>query len=123
MCKKLLMASLTLMLLSGTVYGQKARFIRRMDPNFIPYVDSPTPVQQQWMRDNFWKMIGYSPYFDSRLSWYPETWIYFDLYAIYVGSEQSREHPDWILKDASGNNMYIPWDCGSGRGQYAADPS
>jgi hypothetical protein len=34
------------------------------------------------------------------------------------------QHPDWILKDASGNRMYIPWGCGGGScPQYAGDIS
>jgi len=34
------------------------------------------------------------------------------------------QHPEWILKDANGNRLYIPWGCSNGTcPQYAADTS
>jgi hypothetical protein len=67
-------------------------------------------------------MRCYSPYFDSRLSWFPNAWVYKDLYAVYVRSEAADRHPEWILKDASGKRLYIPYDCAKGTcPQYAAD--
>ena len=34
----------------------------------------------------------------------------------------AKEHPDWILKDASGSRLYIPYNCDGGAcTQYAAD--
>lgn len=102
----------------------RVRFLKRQDPSFDPYTNAPSPTQQQWMRDRFWRMMQYSPYFDSKLAWYPGGLVYFDLYAIYVGSNLAAEHPEWILRDASGNRLYIPWGCGGGTcPQYAADVS
>jgi hypothetical protein len=71
-----------------------------------------------------WRMVVWSPYFDSRTSWYANGWVYDDAYAIYKGSPMEREHPEWILKDASGNRLYIPFACSGGTcPQYAGDIS
>lgn len=82
------------------------------------------PVWQDWILGHFHRMLVYSPYFDSRLSWYPDGIVYIDLYAIYVNNTLAAEHPNWILKDANRNNLYIPWGCSRGAcPQYAGDPS
>jgi hypothetical protein len=89
---------------------------------FDVFTDSPSPAQRQWFEDNAWRMLVYSPYFDHRLSWYPNGWVYLDLYAIYVGSPVAAQHPDWILRDQKGNPLYIPYDCSGGTcPQYAGD--
>jgi hypothetical protein len=76
----------------------------------------------RWIRQHFWRMTTYSPYFDSRLRWYRHAWVYRDLYAIYAGGGLARRHPDWILRDESGGPLYIPFDCGGGScPQYAGD--
>jgi hypothetical protein len=67
-------------------------------------------------------MLTYSPYFDTRLSWYPNGFAYIDSYAIYTSSPIVSQHPEWILKDAQGNYLYIPWGCSNGScPQFAAD--
>lgn len=49
--------------------------------------------------------------------------VYKDLYALYVDEDLAAQHPDWILKDAQGNKLFIPWGCANGTcPQYAADP-
>jgi hypothetical protein len=54
----------------------------------------------------------------------PAAWVYMDSYAIYVNSPLIRQHPEWILKDASGKYLYIPWGCSNGTcPQYAGDIS
>ena len=79
-------------------------------------------AQRQWMRDHYARMRTWAPYFDSRLDWYPNAWAYRDAYAIYRGSDLARAHPEWILKDAGGSKLYIPWGCTGGTcPQYAAD--
>src|SRR5258708_36319206 len=76
------------------------------------------------MRRHLWRMLVYSPYFDSRLSWYPNGLAYLDLYAIYTGAALATQHPEWILKDATGNKLYIPWGCSNGAcPQFAGDIS
>ena len=68
------------------------------------------------------RMLVFSPYFDSRLSWYPNGWVYKDLYAIGVGSSMASAHPDWILRDSAGQALYIPFACSGGTcPQYAGD--
>jgi hypothetical protein len=92
------------------------------------FTDAPTLDLQQWMSDHFWRMVVFSPYFDSRTRWYPNGWIYIDSYAIYVQPpswmpDLAAAHPDWILHDAAGKRLYIPWGCDAAGGcpQYAAD--
>src|SRR5262249_3572193 len=100
----------------------KVHFVKGAGSSFDSYTRNPGVDQQQWMRDHFWRMRAYTPYFDQRLSWYPDAWVYKDLYAIYVGGSVARQHPEWILKDASGNLLYIPNGCSNGScPQYAAD--
>jgi hypothetical protein len=97
-------------------------FARAADSSFDAYTSSPTTTQQQWMRDHFRRMRTYAPYFDSRLSWYPDAWAYKDVYAIYTGTTSASQHPEWILRDASGQRLYIPYACSNGTcPQYAAD--
>ena len=77
------------------------------------------------MREHFWRQKTYAPYFDARTSWYPNAWTYKDLYAIYVdgrGEVKPDQHDDWILKDAQGKRLYIPYNCHDGScSQYAGD--
>jgi Hypothetical glycosyl hydrolase family 15 len=80
-----------------------------------------TEANGEWMRQHFTRMITYSPFFDSHTKWYSNAWLYQDAYAIYVGSSLAKEHPSWILKDAHGNPLYIPYD--SPPSQYAGDIS
>jgi hypothetical protein len=101
----------------------KMKFVFRTHGGSDVFTDSPTAAQQQWMRDHFWRMMVFSPYFDTKTSWFPNGWLYFDSYAIYVDSELSRQHPEWILKDASGNLIYIDYLEGGVNYQYAADVS
>jgi hypothetical protein len=113
---------------SGGIYAEPApgpaagsvRFVRVTDPDFGPYLRGRRFAG--WMRRHFWRVITYSPYFDSRLRWYRNAWVYRDLYAIYRGSVQAERHPDWILRDAQGSPLYIPFDCTGGTcPQYAGD--
>jgi hypothetical protein len=98
------------------------RFAKAATTNFDPYTRDPTPAQQQWMRTHYWRMRAYSPYFDSRLWWFPNAWVYKDLYAIYRDEPLAEARPDWILRDAVGNRLYIPFECSGGVcTQYAGD--
>ena len=74
------------------------------------------------MKAHYWRMRAYAPYFDSRLSWASKAWAYQSAYAIYPGSAVDTQHPEWILRDAAGNKLYIPFGCSGGKcTQYAAD--
>jgi hypothetical protein len=102
----------------------RVRFVRLSDPGLDVHTNAPTSSVQQWFRDKFWRMAVFQGYFDSRTSWYPNGLVYINAYAIYPGSDVQRTHPEWILKDASGNLLFIPWGCASGTcPQFAADIS
>ena len=106
----------------GAVEPGHVHFVQTAKSSFDRYTSNPTPALQQWMRDHYWRMLTYAPYFDSRLAWYPNAWAYQDLYAIYPGQSLAAQHPEWILKDASGNPLYIPFACSNGScSQYAGD--
>jgi hypothetical protein len=98
-------------------------FIEKTNPNTDSLTNSPTATTQQWMRDHWKRAIVYTTYWDSKLSWFPNAWVYLDSYAIYAtDSTLINQHPDWILKDGAGNRLYIPFDCnGTTCTQYAAD--
>src|SRR4051794_140328 len=100
----------------------RVQFMRSADSAFDAFTNSPTAAQQDWMGAHYWRMRAYSPYFDSRLAWSPKAWVYQSAYAIYVGGAVARAHPDWILRDAAGNKLYIPFGCKNGTcPQYAGD--
>lgn len=97
---------------------------------FDPFIVDSTPETRRWMRSHYWRMRGYPPFFDRALDWAPPSGFYSDLYAIYRnerfdGAPDARlvlRRPDWVLRDAAGNALYIPFDCSGGScPQYAAD--
>ena len=99
------------------------RFAKVANSAFDSYTRNPSQAQIDWMRAHYARLLTYTPYFDSRLSWFPDGWVYKDLYAIYVGTPLATQHPEWILRDANGNLLYIPYACSGGTcTQYAADP-
>jgi hypothetical protein len=100
----------------------RVRFAQRQSSAFDRYTNNPTPTQQQWFRDHFARMMEFSPYFDSKTSWYPGAQIYVNSHAIYNPSSDATQHSDWILKDAQGRNVFINWNCNGGTcPQFAAD--
>jgi hypothetical protein len=100
----------------------RVHFMQSAESDFDVYTGNPSVAQQQWMRDHYARMKTWAPYFDSRLGWYPNAWAYRDAYAIYRTSDRASAHPEWILKDASGTKLFIPYGCGGGTcPQYAAD--
>ena len=97
-------------------------FLGGSTPAFDRYTRSRDPVYGEFLRRHFWRLVVYSPYFDNKTSWYPRAWVYRDAYAIYPGSALAAGHPQWILKDAAGRPLYIPFQCAQGScPQYAAD--
>ena len=116
-----LLAAILLALTVGSASGGVPFFVIA-DSSFDRYTADPTADDEQWMAAHYARMLAYSPYFDSRLAWFPNAWVYTDLYALYVGSADALSHPDWILRDATGTRLYIPYACGGGTcPQYAAD--
>jgi hypothetical protein len=98
------------------------QFFVNASSGFDRWTRSATVEQQASMREYYFRMLTYSSYFDSRLSWYPNAWVYKDSYALYEDSDVHVEHPEWVLRDSDGNELYIPYGCSSGTcPQYAAD--
>jgi len=90
--------------------------------DFDQWTSAPTEAQKQFMRDHYFRMLTYAPYFDSRLAWYPNALEYRDAYAIYRSDTVWQENPDWVLKDKDGQMLYIPYGCSGGScPQYAGD--
>lgn len=97
-------------------------YVENAIASFNPFTVAPDLGQQQWFQNHFAAMIVYPPYFDSRLSWFPNAYAYSDFYGIAKGSWEENVHPEWILHDQNGNWLYLPWGCGGGTcALYAAD--
>jgi hypothetical protein len=104
----------------------EVKFLRHAGSAFDPYLTGSSPSQRQWMRDRYWRMRGYPPFFTwYALDWAPPTHFYMDLYAIYNddwGNQFIEDNPQWVLRDAQGRALYIPFACSGGTcPQYAAD--
>jgi hypothetical protein len=98
------------------------RIARGAESSFDVYTSSPTAGQKAFMLSHYWRLRAYSPYFDSRLSWSSDTWVYQDAYAIYPNTPEATQHADWILKDPAGNKLWVQYGCSGGScTQYAAD--
>ena len=91
---------------------------------FDSYTSAPNTSTQQWLAQHMAGMTVFTPYFDSRTWWYPNGYVYQDLYAVMPGSWVQSAHPEWIAHDQYGNWLYIPWNCGGGScPQFAGDIS
>lgn len=99
----------------------KVGFFKHANTAFDSYTTKPDAKQQQWMQSHYQGILTYTPYFDARLSWYPNAWFYIDSYAIYVNSDIAQKHPEWIMQDAQKNRLYIPWECHGKCEQFVGD--
>src|SRR5690349_18963908 len=83
------------------------------------YTTNPTQATIQFMNAHWPRLTTWSGYWDqgNKLSWYSNAWVYFDSYAIYSDPNNTfyaqllQQHPDWVLRDSSGNPLYINYDC------------
>jgi hypothetical protein len=85
-----------------------------------------TAAHAGWINRHFYRMLVYAPHFRDvgAEGWYGRGLVYDDAYAVYTGSRMASEHPAWILKDAAGRRLYIPFECSRGAcPQYAGDIS
>jgi hypothetical protein len=102
----------------------QVNYVIGTDSSWDQYTSNPSAAIEQWFLTNSWRIKTFSPYFDSRLKWDPNAWVYLDLYAIYKNGALATTHPEWVLKDPNGNKLFIPWGCSGGTcPQYAADIS
>lgn len=100
----------------------QVRFYNIADSDFDVYSKAPSDAIKSWMRERYTRMQTYSPYFDKRLAWYPNAWVYKDSYAIKPHWSEFRDHPEWVLRGVNGELLYIPWGCDEGTcPQYAGD--
>ncbi|HEX4277445.1 MAG TPA: NPCBM/NEW2 domain-containing protein [Bryobacteraceae bacterium] len=91
-------------------------------PYLDQYTDAPNASLQLWFQSHFMRMGVFSPYFDTRTSWYQNALVYINLYGIIPGTDLYNQHPEWILHDQQGNRLFIPWGCSGGTcGSYAGD--
>ena len=93
---------------------------------FDSYITSATSAQKTWMNDHYSRMRGFAPFFNQALSWAPPADFYQDIYALYRNDPRDQalmeQHPDWVLRDAQGNRLFIQYACdGTTCSQYAAD--
>lgn len=97
-------------------------FVKRTASQDTSYLNEPSLATEEWINRHFWRAEVFNPYFNDKTSWYHHGWAYKDLYAIYPGSSFAGEHPNWILRNGSGEPLYIPWGCSGGTcPQYAGD--
>jgi hypothetical protein len=96
------------------------RYVKMTSTASDRFTDAPTAGLARLMRERFWRIVGFTPYFDARTAWHPGALVYKNLYGI--RARKAARHPDWLLRDRSGRRLYIPWGCSRGRcAQYAAD--
>jgi RNA polymerase sigma factor (sigma-70 family) len=100
------------------------RIFKRTDPQFDKYTIGPDQKMSRWFAAHFWGMAVFSPYFDTRLNSVKRPWLIIDCYGINVKDEAATQHPEWVLKDAAGQPLYVPYSCSEGKcEQFAADIS
>jgi hypothetical protein len=91
--------------------------VQHTSPAFDAVTNDPSPSAAAWMRERYFRMVVFSPYFDTRVAWYGRGWVYTDLYGLPSGT-----HPEWVLRDARGRRLYLSFGCAHGRcPQWAAD--
>lgn len=94
-------------------------FARGADSSFDRFTFAPSVERQRWMREKYWRMRTYPPYFDSRTAWFGGAWAYKDAMAIYPSETRPADH---YLRDAQGRRLYIWYACSGGTcTQYAGD--
>ncbi len=95
--------------------------------SILPFLENPKPVIRAWLLSHVWRMFAFSPYYDNKLSRSPPAWLYKDAYAVYPTGNQNEtmtldNATEFILRDANGQLLYIPYDCKNGScPQLAAD--
>jgi Hypothetical glycosyl hydrolase family 15 len=108
---------LAVLALTGTAKAAPVPLVQHTSPAFDAVTEQPSASAAAWMRERYFRMVVFSPYFDTRVAWYGRGWVYKDLYALAPGS-----HPEWVLRDVRGRKLYVSFGCARGRcPQWAAD--
>ena len=66
---------------------------------------APSIGEQAFMRDRYWRMRTFAPYFNSRLSWAPDAWVTQHAYAL--DARRARRPPRVAAADASNVPLYV----------------
>jgi hypothetical protein len=107
--------------------AQQAGKIRFAKPAQADLENVGIAANRSFIESRYWRVRAYPPSWDSYLPWFPGAWGYKDAYAIYnpQAYPPGRVDPpnmDWVLKDAQGRPLYIPFACdGQKCTQFAAD--
>jgi hypothetical protein len=102
----------------------QVNYLAYAQSNFDVFTYAPTASQLQWFQNKVGSMVVWSPYFDTRTSWYGNAYFYQNMYGIEPDSWVFSAHPEWILHDRNNNGLYIPFGCGGGTCPlYAGDIS
>lgn len=110
---------------SFTVVGPEAgrsQFFNEAPTNFDHWV-RPASGSCLPFFSRYDRMRVYPPYADPCVAaGYQGALGYQDIQAIYKDANGAPQLPQWVLKDASGRNLYVPFACGGGTCPlYAAD--
>ena len=114
---RMVSATLTIvfLLISNGVAAETGRLniFRNANGQFDKFDINPSAANKVAIRSLYDGLEVYSgPYsFDPNLSWYANGFFYHNLEAIYVGQTVAISHPEWIIKDANGNKLYVNWGC------------
>ncbi|MDQ2799876.1 MAG: putative glycoside hydrolase family 15 protein [Armatimonadota bacterium] len=101
----------------------RVHFVKRQGPDFDKYTKPGETTYHAWIQKHFWRMMEYTPFWDTDTRWYPRALLYKDSYAIYNNAD-AKPLMKYVLKDAQGKPLFIPWGCSNGTcPQYAADIS
>lgn len=99
------------------------RIYERMQSNWDIYTSDP--AYRSFIQSNIQAIASFQPYWDDKLPWFPNTWVYIDAYAIYndtAGNALIAANPTWVCRDGSSNPLYIPFNCAAGScPQYAGN--
>ncbi len=82
----------------------RVKIFQRAGVNWDTFTGSTDPAVQAAIRNSVSRLATYTPYFDNKLAWFPNAFVYLDSYAIYVNSPVAAAHPEWILKDRMGTS-------------------
>lgn len=107
----------------------QVQFYSENSPSTDQYWIGATQQERDWLVAHYKRTRSYTPFFDQFTSWFPNAWVYKDAYAVYkpgAGEPEAGAVPETYMLHSSAtpsaaNRLYIPFNCGSGCPQYAAD--